>query len=47
MVDEIRLSWNTLLPYIEELARVAQDRVQKQDMAQKQASEKALCVVTR
>ena len=47
MVEQIRLSWNTLLPYIEELAREAQERVQTQDMALQKASEKALCVVTR
>jgi len=37
VVDEIRLNWNTLLPYIEEVARVAQERVQTQETAHAEA----------
>ncbi len=38
MVDEIRLRWNTLLPYIEKVAGLAQESLGKQETAQIEAT---------
>gem|GEM_PF-2746993 len=47
LVEQIRLSWNTLLPYIEKLARMTREKIQKQDTAQKKALQDSLCVAAR
>lgn len=50
MVDEIRLGWNTLMPYIEEVARVAQERaeqVNNREITAEDGPRATLCVATR
>lgn len=32
MVEEIRLSWNSLLPYIAEIAAAAQEKAETEDL---------------
>ncbi len=47
MVEEIRLSWNTLIPYVEQLAAATEEKLKAVESPLRSTGAKATALITR